>query len=220
MVDLVDPPWLSTPRDPHSCHMGLETLTIRWSLADPSIDTFFSSITLPSLQTLEIDFDSAYVDDTIDDPPDLTPGTVSGFFERSCKHLSTLCLTNITFFPEELIICLSFTPSLVSLDAHFGFESGWFEINLDGLLRALDVNLPGYILPRLHSLSFRGLPTFSEELLDADLTLECSIPPDQSTDRIPQFHRFMSEGLNITYGEDWGVYNSIQASSSELGEET
>ncbi|KAF8882563.1 hypothetical protein BD779DRAFT_1787873 [Infundibulicybe gibba] len=233
MANLVDPPWLSTPRDPHSYHQGLENLTVRWSIADPSINSFFSSITLPSLRTLDIDFDSSWIDDIVE-PADLTASNMSGFFERSCKHLTTLRLAEIPVFPDDLMMCLALTPSLVSLDIHFGSESDWLGADWDELLAAFDVNLPGYILPCLRSLSFRGHPTFSEELLDdviasrrdinptddrvtllESLTLECSIPSDQSTSRLPQFHRFVSGGLNITYERYWDIYNSIQAGSSK-----
>ncbi|KAF8882554.1 hypothetical protein BD779DRAFT_919171 [Infundibulicybe gibba] len=232
MSDLEDPSWLSTPRDPHACHPGLDTLVIHWSLVDPSIDSFFSSITLPSLRTLEIDFDSAYLDYIIDDDsPELACRTMSGFFKRSSEHLSTLNLANIPFSPSILIECLALVPSLVSLDIQF---DKWYAISNE-LLHRLNASLHGYILPRLRSLSLQGPSVFSEESLDAlvtsrrhinptndgvalleNLTLKCSIPGGQSTDRLPRFHRFVLGGLSITYGKDWDVYNSIQAGS--LGE--
>ncbi|KAF8882555.1 hypothetical protein BD779DRAFT_919240 [Infundibulicybe gibba] len=238
MSELFPPgPWLSTPRDPHSYNPRLDTLVVRWSLLDLSTDIFFSSITLPSLQTLEVDFDSTnFHHHVVDDPPELTRSTMSGFFKRSSKHLSTLNLTNIPFSSSILIECLALVPSLVSLDIHF---DEWHEIS-DKLLHRLNISLPGYILPRLRSLSLRGPSVFSSETLDAlvtsrryinpindgtallkNLTLKCTIPEGQSTDsdRLPRFHRFVSGGLNIVYGWHWDVYNSIRAKNSKsLGE--
>ncbi|KAF8882570.1 hypothetical protein BD779DRAFT_1542593 [Infundibulicybe gibba] len=231
-----DAPWLPMPRGPHAHHPGLETLIIEGT---PDMAFFFSSITLPSLRTLEVSFGDIDSDDDSDeedakDRSELVP-IISTFLERSSKHLTTLILTNIPFPPNGLIKCLAIVPSLVSLDIQFDQQ----DVINDKLLHALNVNLPGYILPRLRSLSLRGPGMFSEERLDAvvtsrrdirptndevalleNLTLECSIPLGQSTRRLPRIHRFVCGGLNITYGAGWSIYNSIQTdrSESDLGE--
>ncbi|KAF8875991.1 hypothetical protein BD779DRAFT_1677982 [Infundibulicybe gibba] len=202
---------------------------------DPDLSLFFSLITLPSLRILEVRFgypgrDYSSDDGGIDDQSELAP-IISGFFERSSTHLSKLNLIDIPFSPRGLIKCLSFVPSLVALDICFNGQ--WHGID-DEILRRLNANHSQYILPRIRSLSLRGLGAFSEELLDAlvtsrrdisptndqvslleNLTLDCSTPQSNSTSRLPRFQRFTSEGLNITYGEDWHIYNSIQAANSK-----
>ncbi|KAF8883099.1 hypothetical protein BD779DRAFT_1674638 [Infundibulicybe gibba] len=154
---------------------------------------------------------------------------MSRFFERSSAHLSVLTLLCIPFPPSRLIKCLAHAPSLISLDIRFKFLS----IN-NKLLHALNASLPGYILPCLRSLSLRSRQgRFSEELLDTviasrrdidpaddrvalleSLTLACTVPRGQPTNRLPRFHRFVSGGLNITYENGWDVYNSIRTDSS------
>ncbi|KAF8873301.1 hypothetical protein BD779DRAFT_1679265 [Infundibulicybe gibba] len=254
----------SSPRNSHSCNMGLDTLVVRWHMVDPDLDIFFSSITLPSLQNLEVDFDSCSADfkpdcddcsdsdsaigdnqsdsnsdidddqsdsdsDSDDDRSELLPMAMSRFFERSSAHLSVLTLLCIPFPPSRLIKWLAHVPSLISLDIRFEFLS----IN-NKLLHALNASLPGHILPCLRSLSLRWQGRFSEELLDTviasrrdidpaddrvalleSLTLACSVPRGQPTNRLPRFHRFVSGGLNITYENGWDVYNSIRTDSSK-----
>ncbi|KAF8882576.1 hypothetical protein BD779DRAFT_1542653 [Infundibulicybe gibba] len=243
--------WLSMLNDPHCRHTRLRTLIIHWSSSDPEpVNSFVSSITLPSLRTLEIDFDSSpfesdsdYNDygssdrsdsnssnsDITDDRSEIALITLSGFLERSSPHLSTLTLAGIPSSPDRLIWCLAQVPSLVSLSIQF---DDWHTIN-NKVLFSLNVNLLGYILPRLHSLSLRGRSKFSEELLDAVVASRREINPanqgvalleDLTLSARPKGpgHRpassispFRAGGLNVTYGKGWSIYNSIQADISE-----
>ncbi|KAF8877819.1 hypothetical protein BD779DRAFT_1803863 [Infundibulicybe gibba] len=213
-LEVSEEPVISS-RDLRPCHLGLNTLTIDWNFyMDPDINFFFSSITLPALQTLEICFD--YPDtgdeDIYADQAEL--GLVlARFFERSCMCLGTLELTDIPFSQSALIKCLAFSPSLISLDIQF--DSRWHVIG-QTLLRKLNVNHPGHILPRLSSLSLRGLDIMStEESLNALITSRRDIDPEHhdsvallenltlecksSESEYPQFQQFVSEGLNVSY---------------------
>ncbi|KAF8880433.1 hypothetical protein BD779DRAFT_1549273 [Infundibulicybe gibba] len=207
------------PRGPHSCHLGLNTLNLRWDhfALETDINSLLSSITLPSLRTLEVDFSTFR--HHLDFNRTELELVLAGFFERPCTHLSVLTLTSIPFSEGGLILCLALAPSLVSLNIQF---DGRPHVINNNILRRLDANHPKQILPRLHSLSLRGLAVFSEELLDAlvtsrrdinptndgvvlleNLTLECSAPQDSLAIHPPRFHRFVPEGLKITYGERW-----------------
>ncbi|KAF8877795.1 hypothetical protein BD779DRAFT_1677142 [Infundibulicybe gibba] len=200
---------------PHSHHPELNILIIEWSSMDPDINLFFSSITLPSLQTLQVCFDYPDFEDSdcLDANQTKLALTLAGFFERSCAHLNTLKLTDISFSQDGLVKCLVFSPSLISLDIQF--DSRWLGIG-GTLLGRLNVNHPTCILPHLRSLALRHpVDILIEEPLDTliasrrhidpkhdgvalleDLTLECSF---FQLDKSPRFHRFASEGLNILY---------------------
>ncbi|KAF8877812.1 hypothetical protein BD779DRAFT_1628833 [Infundibulicybe gibba] len=204
----------------HLCHPGLNTLTTDWGPNMILDIDFFSSVTLPALQTLEVcfgypDADDADGLDIIDTAQAELAVMLADFFEQSCMYLSTLELTDIPFSPSALIECLVFSPSLVSLDIQF--DSRWCAID-QSFLHRLNVNHPGYILPRLSSLSLRGLadmsiegplnalitsrrhidPKHHEEVaLLENLTLECESL--QLKSQYPQFQQFVSEGLNITW---------------------
>ncbi|KAF8877796.1 hypothetical protein BD779DRAFT_1677143 [Infundibulicybe gibba] len=110
---------------------------------------------------------------------------------------------------NTLIKCLEFSPSrLVSLDIEF--DSRWGTIDRE-LLDGLNLNHSRHILPRLRSLAFRGEANmFIEGLRDGvaileNLTLECIFLQIFDESGPPQFHRFVSEGLNIKYGKGWGI---------------
>ncbi|KAF8880432.1 hypothetical protein BD779DRAFT_1675946 [Infundibulicybe gibba] len=235
-IDYKAPRLMSMPRNPHSCHSGLSTLNMWWNYSAHEV-SFFSSITLPSLQTLKIRFtplDPEMDQDNIryvnieTDRAEAAP-ILAGFFRRSCAHLSTLTLDHIPFSQSELIECLALAPSLVSLDIQFDghYHTTHTMIN-EKLLCRLNANHPKSILPRLRSLSLRGPGMFSEELLysliasrqDIDrkndgvallenLTLECPFgQPGLSDTWSPRFQQFVSGGLNITYRESMS-YNCI-----------
>ncbi|KAF8874473.1 hypothetical protein BD779DRAFT_1804927 [Infundibulicybe gibba] len=188
-----------------------------------SMDSLRTWVTIAStLRTLKIRFDYSYSEDLgerarIDDDRYELDCSLGRFFERSCAHLETLELIDIPFSQTSLISHLKFSPSLSSLDIRF--DSRWYTID-ETLLRELDVNRPKHILPRLCSLSLRGLANLvpTGELLDAliasrrhinpdhhevalleNLTLECDFLQLES--EYPQFQRFVSEGLNIIYGK-------------------
>ncbi|KAF8880436.1 hypothetical protein BD779DRAFT_1473887 [Infundibulicybe gibba] len=158
-----EPPSLMS-RGPHSYHLGLNTLNLQWNHFAPEIDvnSFFSSITLPSLRTLKVHFSCLDPEDTTQftdfdtNRAELAP-ILAGFFERSCTHLSTLTLTDIPFSQSGLIQCLAFAPSLVSLDVQF--DGYWYAIK-SKLLHRLDANHPEHILPTF-ALSHYGGQAYS-----------------------------------------------------------
>ncbi|KAF8880428.1 hypothetical protein BD779DRAFT_1473882 [Infundibulicybe gibba] len=220
------PHLMSMPRNPHSYYQGLSTLNMWWRRSAPGIQ-LFSSITLPSLQTLKICFGFFGFDKGMDNirranveagRAEVVP-VLAGFFERSCAHLSTLTLTDIPFSQSGLIRCLELAPSLVSLDIQFDGECHGIRTTNEELLRRLNVGHPNHILLRLHSLSLRGPGMIPEELLDSliasrrdidptndgvalleNLTLERPIRHDWVKIQLP-FQRFVSGGLNFTYRE-------------------
>ncbi|KAF8882559.1 hypothetical protein BD779DRAFT_1674904 [Infundibulicybe gibba] len=130
----------------------------------------------------------------------------------------------IPFSESELIDCLAIVPSLVSLEIEFRGLGNTID---DRLLRILNVNLPGHILPRLSALVFQGPSRISGESLDAlvmsrrdinlvddrvalleTLTLDCSVPQGWSTHQFHSFNqRFLSKGLSIRYGQDWWIFS-------------
>ncbi|KAF8882579.1 hypothetical protein BD779DRAFT_919926 [Infundibulicybe gibba] len=144
--------WSSTPGDPHSCP-GLDTLIVCWSTDDPNINTFFSSITLPSLRTLEIDFDSDFVmsdsdyddcsdlddlddsDHTTADQSTMASITMSRFFGRSSTHLNTLTLIGIPFSSSGLADALhlhlplfpSRSNSMIGIQSTMNFYSPYIS---------------------------------------------------------------------------------------------
>ncbi|KAF8883550.1 hypothetical protein BD779DRAFT_827833 [Infundibulicybe gibba] len=199
------------------CPSRLKTLIVSyWYLGDKYVKTFFSSLTLPSLQTLEFRF------------PELSTHSsrlaqaLSGFFERSSLHLTTLKLIDIPFPPSNLVDYLTLMPSLVSLDIRFTSNHSHFID--DDLLGCLTFNHTNRLVPRLNSLTLRGQGAFDEQSLDnlitsrrdvtlqdagvaslANLVLNCTTPADWSRRDLPSVHRFASEGLDITYGCDWNM---------------
>ncbi|KAF8870726.1 hypothetical protein BD779DRAFT_510740 [Infundibulicybe gibba] len=215
MSDLswAEPPRLKMPIGFHTLYLKLNILTVEWSSEDPNINLFFSSITLPSLRTLDVHFDHQDID-----RPELAYIMIR-FFKRSCTRLRSLKLTKIPFPQSVLIECLASSPSLVSLD--IGFDGIW---NLLGKKLLDELNLdhdhPGYVFLHLRSLAFRGQADAliegpmnaliaSRRYIDPEcdgitmlenLTLECKF--DLIGDP-PRLHQFASEGLNITYGKDW-----------------
>ncbi|KAF8877798.1 hypothetical protein BD779DRAFT_1475055 [Infundibulicybe gibba] len=164
------------PHGPYTYHLQLTTLTVLAEYAD--IVEFFSFTTLPSLQNLKVYFNyhnldsNSFEDDSedidfdgipIDDGLELAP-TIFQFLERSSPQLSILKLTDIPFSESDLIGCLALVPSVVFLDIGF---NGNRNVISHALLRVLDANIPGYVLPCLSSLAFRGPAGISEEALDA-----------------------------------------------------
>ncbi|KAF8886769.1 hypothetical protein BD779DRAFT_1529546 [Infundibulicybe gibba] len=207
--------------NPFTRHLGLNVLIMEWSFMDHwELNFFFFSVTLPALRILKVRFDYPYSTDideraSIADDRDELDDTLRKFFQQSCAHLETLELIDIPFSQFALIRHLKYSPSLSSLDIRF--DSRWYTIDKT-LLCELDVNRPWHLLPRLRSLSLRGLvnivsigeplgaliasrrhinPEHHEVALLENLTLECDFLQPES--EYPQFQQFVSEGLNITY---------------------
>ncbi|KAF8883536.1 hypothetical protein BD779DRAFT_826122 [Infundibulicybe gibba] len=226
-LDMCIPPWGSIPKTPpRFCCPSLNTLIIYWRPEDPYINEFFSSITLSSLQNLEIRLLPALGGSWSTDfhyLSELGP-TLLKFFERSSSHLAALTLDDLPISSTQLIDYLTLMPSLISLDIKY--EHSAHRIGND-FAEHLTLNHPNYpsLLPRLGALSLRGWVSFSEEylynliasrrninlqnvgaVLLAELVLDCFSSTDWShCCKPPLFHQFVSEGLSITYGHDWDI---------------
>ncbi|KAF8872303.1 hypothetical protein BD779DRAFT_1710281, partial [Infundibulicybe gibba] len=164
--------------------------------------------------------------------PELGPtSSFLNFFERS-SHLSVLTLDDLPASTTQLIDYLVFMPSLTSLDIK---HTNKYVIK-DELLQRLTFNHTNHLLPRLDTLSIRGQAKFCEGSLDAlivsrrninpqdaevsllqNLVLDCSRPGDWPGHEPPSFHRFVSDGLNITYGDQWNIEHPTMDMINVLG---
>ncbi|KAF8869355.1 hypothetical protein BD779DRAFT_751656 [Infundibulicybe gibba] len=222
-------PWASSPMPmPHICHSRLETLIIsRWHSRDFHIRFFFSSLTLPSLQTFEL-----YFPNVVEGFPTGLAHTLSGFFKRSAQRLTVLKLARIPFPPNDVINWLTLMPSLVSFCVKFLYEGDHYID--DNFLGRLSFDHTNRLLPCLNSLSLLGQSSFDEislhdliasrrdvTLQDAGVALlttiflDCDPPCDWCRCELPSFHRFASEGLEITYGADWNIRLSAMDVTSD-----
>ncbi|KAF8883539.1 hypothetical protein BD779DRAFT_1674476 [Infundibulicybe gibba] len=150
-------PWASSPMPmPHICHSRLETLIIsRWHSRDFHIRFFFSSLTLPSLQTFEL-----YFPNVVEGFPTGLAHTLSGFFKRSAQRLTVLKLARIPFPPNDVINWLTLMPSLVSFCVKFLYEGDHYID--DNFLGRLSFDHTNRLLPCLNSLSLLGQSSFDE----------------------------------------------------------
>ncbi|KAF8874032.1 hypothetical protein BD779DRAFT_1567990 [Infundibulicybe gibba] len=132
---------------------SLDTLIIHWLRGDSSgcISSFFSSLTLPSLQHLELRLLPPIYWPFNGEPELGLTSSFLKFFERS-SHLSVLTLDELPASTTQLIDYLAFMPSLTSLDIK---HTNKYVIK-DELLQRLTLNHTDHLLPRLGTLSIRG----------------------------------------------------------------
>ncbi|KAF8874030.1 hypothetical protein BD779DRAFT_1678924 [Infundibulicybe gibba] len=155
---------------------SLNTLIICWRPGDYRINSFFSSLTLPSLQHLEVRLPPPWGSwsPDYDSLPELGPtSSFLEFFERSSSHLSVLTLSELPASTAQLIDYLTFMPSLTSLDIK---HTNKYVIE-DEFLQRLTLNHANHLLPRLSALSIRGQAEFCEGSLDALIVSRRNINP-------------------------------------------
>ncbi|KAF8872302.1 hypothetical protein BD779DRAFT_1679784 [Infundibulicybe gibba] len=214
-LDMSMPPWGRMPEIlPYlRCH-SLNALIIYWRPEDNRINEFFSSLTLLSLQNLEIRFLPRlgyhwYIN--LNYLSELRP-TLFKFFERSSSHLIALTLSELPISTNQLVRYLVFMLSLISLDIEYTCGNRPDEDHAidNEFLQYLTFDDTNHLLPHLCALSLRGRALFCEENLGslimsqhdinpqgmgvsllAKLILDCSAPLNWHCREPPLFHRFV-----------------------------